>query len=104
MSVENQKPWQEEEQKSEVITIEPALFKVIMHNDDFTTMDFVVDVLMRIFNMNAALAYKTMLEIHNKGQAVCGIFTFDIARTKIEQVHQEARSCGFPLLCTLEEV
>ena len=96
-------PLKQKEELSEILTIEPAMFKVLMHNDDFTTMDFVIEMLIRIFSLEPYIAEKKMLEIHRSGIAICGIFTYDIARTKIEQVHREARAREFPLLCTMEE-
>jgi ATP-dependent Clp protease adaptor protein ClpS len=84
-------------------TKEPALFKVFLLNDDYTTMDFVVSVLERIFKKNPSEAMHVMLAVHNQGQAVCGIYTREIAETKVEQVHQQARAEGHPLKCYIEE-
>ena len=80
----------------------PNLFKVIMHNDDYTTMDFVIEVLQSIFHKESAEATFLMLQIHRRGQALCGLFPFEIAETKVSKVHKQARAAGFPLLCTLE--
>ncbi|HOJ49646.1 MAG TPA: ATP-dependent Clp protease adaptor ClpS [Spirochaetota bacterium] len=82
---------------------EPKLYKVIMHNDDITTMDFVVKVLIEIFNKPPYEAIEIMLFIHNNGQAIVGKYIFDIAMTKIEETHNLARENGFPLKCTIEE-
>jgi ATP-dependent Clp protease adaptor protein ClpS len=82
---------------------EPKLYRVILHNDNFTTMDFVVEVLMKVFHMPAAQATKIMLDVHKKGKGVCGVFTYDIARTKVNQVHEMARSRDFPLKSSYEE-
>ncbi|PIE68682.1 MAG: ATP-dependent Clp protease adaptor ClpS [Deltaproteobacteria bacterium] len=83
---------------------EPRRFKVLMHNDDYTTMDFVVEVLRRIFHKNEAEAHLIMMNIHKKGVGLCGIYTAEIAETKVSLVHASAQSKGYPLACTLEEV
>lgn len=82
---------------------EPKLYKVIMHNDHYTTMDFVVEVIIKVFNKPAAEATKIMLDIHHRGKGVCGVFTYDIAATKVAVVHQMARKREFPLKCSFEE-
>ena len=82
---------------------EPRMFKVLLHNDDYTSMDFVVDILTRIFHKTQAQAEQIMLQIHEKNKAVCGIYTFEIAQTKAEQVKQLAKENEFPLLATIEE-
>ena len=84
-------------------TTEPNLYKVIMHNDNYTTMDFVIETLMKIFNKSAAEATKIMMDIHKKGKGICGIFTYDIAMTKVSQVHKMAKKSEFPLKCSYEE-
>lgn len=80
----------------------PNLFKVFMHNDDYTTMDFVIEVLQSIFHKESAEATSLMLQIHRRGQALCGLYPFEIAETKVAKVHKQAREGGFPLRCTLE--
>ncbi len=82
---------------------EPKMFKVFLHNDDYTSMDFVVEVLMGIFHKSHAQAEQIMLQIHEKDKAVCGVYTFEIAQTKVEQVKQLAKQNEFPLLATIEE-
>ena len=82
---------------------EPQMFRVLLHNDDYTSMDFVVDILMRIFHKTQAQAEQIMLQIHEKKKAVCGVFSFEIAQTKAEQVKQLAKQNEFPLLATIEE-
>lgn len=82
---------------------EPAKYKVVLHNDDYTSMDFVVDILMRIFYKNYEEAQRIMLQVHENGKAVCGIYSFEIAQTKAQQVKQLAKQSGFPLLATIEE-
>lgn len=82
----------------------PKLFKVLLHNDDYSTMEFVIEVLNKVFKMPAAKATKIMLDVHKKGVGVCGIYTFDIATTKVEQVHKMAKQKEFPLRSSSEEV
>src|SRR5512137_1256540 len=82
---------------------EPKMFRVILHNDHYTTMDFVVEVLMKVFHMPAARAVQVMLDVHKKGAGMCGVYTLDIAVTKVGQVHQMARAREYPLKCSYEE-
>ena len=82
----------------------PSLYKVIMLNDDFTPMDFVVYLLKTFFQKNNDEASKIMLEIHNKGSGICGVFTYEIAETKILKVINTSRNNGFPLFCILEKI
>lgn len=82
----------------------PAMYKVILNNDDYTPMDFVIDVLMQFFNMDAEKANQLMLTVHYRGKAVCGIYTADIAETKVMVVNQYARKNQHPLLCSMEQV
>lgn len=83
--------------------MKPPLYKVILLNDDFTPMDFVVEVLMRFFTMNEEKATQIMLHVHTRGVGVCGVFTRDVAETKVQQVNEYSRSHQHPLLCTMEE-
>ena len=83
-------------------TQKPRLYKVIMHNDNYTTMDFVVLVLMKIFRKSEQEAQNLMLQVHRVGYAQCGVFTYDVALTKINEVHQMAKENEFPLRCTCE--
>ena len=82
---------------------EPQMFKVLLHNDDYTSMDFVVEVLVGIFHKTRAQAEQIMLQIHEKDKAVCGVYSLEIAQTKAEQVKQRAKQNEFPLLATIEE-
>lgn len=82
----------------------PAMYQVMLHNDDYTPMEFVVLVLEMFFNMAPARANVVMYEVHTQGLAVCGIFTRDFAETKVSQVTEFARENNFPLLCTMERV
>ncbi len=81
----------------------PGMFKVILFNDDYTTMEFVIEVLQRFFAINRERAQQIMLKVHNDGSAVCGIYTRDVAETKVAQVTEFAQQHGHPLRCTLEE-
>jgi ATP-dependent Clp protease adaptor protein ClpS len=83
---------------------EPRMFRVLLHNDHYTTMDFVVEVLMKIFHKPAAEATKIMLDVHKKGQGVCGVYIYDVAVTKVSQVHRTAKQRGFPLKSSYEEL
>ena len=83
---------------------EPSTYRVIMHNDDFTPMEFVVAVLESFFNMERALATKIMYEIHMAGKAICGVYSKDVAETKANQVMEYARNQEHPLLCSTEVV
>ena len=80
----------------------PPLYKVIMLNDDYTPMEFVVHVLENFFNANRPTATRIMLEVHTQGKGVCGIFTHEIAETKVKHVNAYARNHEHPLLCTTE--
>jgi ATP-dependent Clp protease adaptor protein ClpS len=82
---------------------QPPLFQVILLNDDYTPMEFVVDVLERFFGLNRPNATRVMLEVHTRGKGVCGVFTHEIAETKVAQVTTYARDNQHPLMCTLEE-
>ncbi len=90
--------------KTEKQVSTPSLFKVLMHNDDYTTMEFVIEVLQGIFHKSATEAEKIMLTIHFQGFGHCGTFPYAIAETKADQVRRQARKAGFPLRCSLEEV
>ncbi len=82
---------------------EPKQYRVILHNDDYTTMDFVIEVLVTVFHKPTAEATKIMLDVHKKGKGICGVYTYDIAATKAAQVHQMASMREYPLKCSLEE-
>ena len=97
------------ERESDVITQtrpkleKPKLFKVILHNDDFTTMDFVVFVLEYVFNRTDAEAFTIMLKVHNEGLGIAGIYPYEIANMKSEKAMNLAKAREYPLLCTVEE-
>jgi ATP-dependent Clp protease adaptor protein ClpS len=81
----------------------PPLFKVLLHNDDYTTMDFVVWVLVSVFGMAEEQAIQVMLNVHVKGVGVAGIYTYEIAEMKVEKTTALAHEHEFPLLCTMEQ-
>jgi len=81
----------------------PPMYKVLLLNDDYTPMEFVVDVLTRFFQMDREKATRIMLHVHTRGRGVCGVFTKDVAETKVYQVNEFAREHQHPLLCTMEE-
>ncbi|MBS0367217.1 MAG: ATP-dependent Clp protease adapter ClpS [Proteobacteria bacterium] len=81
----------------------PPLYHVVLLNDDYTPMEFVVDVLEKFFAMNRPAATRIMLEVHTSGKGVCGVFTYEIAETKVAQVTSYAHDHQHPLMCTLEE-
>jgi ATP-dependent Clp protease adaptor protein ClpS len=83
-------------------TAAPRRFKVVFHNDDFTTMEFVIAVLRQFFHKNEAEAVHIMLTVHQKGKAVAGVFTRDVAETKVSEVMKHARERGMPLMLTTE--
>lgn len=80
----------------------PSMYKVVLHNDDFTPMEFVVEVLQSFFQLDSETAVQVMLTVHTRGKATCGVFTRDIAETKSHQVNEYARECQHPLLCDVE--
>jgi len=82
---------------------EPPMFRVILLNDDYTTMEFVVEVLVNVFHKTEAQATQIMLDVHRQGKGVCGIYAQDIAITKVNQVRQMAKQYSFPLQCSFEE-
>jgi len=90
-------------ERKEQKTEPPPMFQVILLNDDYTPMEFVVDVLQRIFGMDRTKATRIMLEVHTRGKGVCGVYTHEIAETKVAQVNAYSRQHQHPLLCTMEE-
>jgi ATP-dependent Clp protease adaptor protein ClpS len=81
----------------------PPLYKVLLHNDDYTTMEFVVLVLRDVFNKSELDAFRIMMSVHLQGIGVAGVYTYEIAEAKVNKVTDLARSRQFPLLCTMEE-
>jgi ATP-dependent Clp protease adaptor protein ClpS len=84
-------------------TKKPSMYKVLMLNDDYTPMEFVVHVLERFFNKNREEATRIMLHVHQRGVGVCGVFTYEVAETKVQQTMDLARKNQHPLQCTLEK-
>jgi ATP-dependent Clp protease adaptor protein ClpS len=82
---------------------EPSMYKVLLHNDDYTTMEFVVEILMLVFNKSPEDAVRIMLNVHQKGIGICGVYTYEVSETKVNSVHALARQHGFPLKCTMEK-
>ena len=83
-------------------TKRPELYKVLLLNDDYTTMDFVIEVLETIFNKQPAEAFRIMMMVHTQGRGLCGVYPFEIAETKVEAVINRARDSGFPLKAAME--
>ncbi len=89
--------------KPETKTKKPSMYKVLLLNDDFTPMEFVVHILQRYFRMTIEQATEVMLHVHQKGVGVCGVFTYEVAETKVNQVLSFAKQNEHPLQCTLEK-
>lgn len=102
MSDSNTNNQHDQSPESDTSTKEPSLYSVYLLNDDFTTQDFVIDVLVQFFFKSEEEAFKIMLDVHNKGRALVGVFTKEIAETKVFLVHQAAKENNFPLKCVME--
>lgn len=89
--------------ESEARLEKPPLFKVLLHNDDFTTMEFVIFVLLSVFHKTEPEAFYTMMKVHREGVGIAGVYTYEIANMKAEKTLSLARAHEFPLLCTVEE-
>jgi len=83
---------------------EPRNYQVLLHNDDYTTMEFVVSILMEVFLKTAEQATAIMLAVHKRGVGIAGVYPLEIAETKVAAVREKAKEAGFPLRCTLQEV
>jgi ATP-dependent Clp protease adaptor protein ClpS len=90
--------------ESETRLKRPPLYQVVLHNDDFTTMEFVVYVLQNVFQRSEPDAFRIMLQVHLEGVGVAGVYTYEIAEMKVSKVTELARANEFPLLCTIEEM
>lgn len=90
-------------EKTRQKTQEPTLYKVILHNDNYTTMEFVVHVLETVFQKSPAEAFRVMMQVHVEGQGLCGHYPWEIAETKASTVHELAQSQGFPLRASVEK-
>jgi ATP-dependent Clp protease adaptor protein ClpS len=95
-------PIEEVKSEDEIRLDEPPLYRVLLLNDDYTTMDFVVAVLQRVFHKSEGEATRIMLNVHQQGAGLCGLYPFEIAETKVDAVETLARENGFPLKCTME--
>lgn len=84
-------------------TQHPPMYRVLLHNDDYTTMEFVVEILMIVFHKSPETAAKIMLNVHQQGVGICGTYSHEIAETKVDTVHNLARESGFPLRCSMEQ-
>ena len=90
-------------EKTRPKTQKPQLYRVLLHNDDYTTMQFVIEVLETIFHKSPAEAFRVMMHVHTRGHGVCGAYPHEIAETKVALVHENARANGFPLRASMEE-
>ncbi len=102
MSADEQRPEGEVLERTRTKVAQPDLYKVILLNDDYTTMDFVVEVLETVFLKRPAEAYHIMMQVHTQGRGLCGVYPFEIAETKVSAVQTLARQHGFPLQATVE--
>jgi len=98
--IENQHDYEVDE---DIELKKPNMYRVLLLNDDYTSMEFVVSTLMDIFHKNEKEAYEIMLRIHNRGSGLCGVYTYEIAETKVAQVLNSAKKSKFPLRATFEE-
>jgi ATP-dependent Clp protease adaptor protein ClpS len=90
-------------EKTQPRTRKPPLYRVLLHNDDYTTMQFVVEVLEGIFNKSPAEAFRIMMHVHTRGHGICGTYPHEVAETKVALVHDHAKDAGFPLRASMEE-
>jgi ATP-dependent Clp protease adaptor protein ClpS len=90
-------------EKTRKKTKRPRLYRVILHNDDYTTMEFVIEVLESIFMKSPAEAFRIMLHVHTRGHGICGAYPYEVAETKVGLVHDRAQENGYPLRASMEE-
>ena len=100
---DEKKPGGEVLEKTKPKTKKPTLFKVLLHNDDYTTMHFVVEILESVFHKSPAEAHRIMMHVHTRGFGICGVYPYEVAETKVGLVHDRARDEGFPLRASMEE-
>jgi len=93
----------EHQNESENLLEHPKQYKVFLLNDDYTSMDFVVDIVMKVFRRTFHDAHRIMMEVHEKGRGLCGTYSYEVAETKVHQVATAARENGFPLKAIIEE-
>jgi ATP-dependent Clp protease adaptor protein ClpS len=79
------------------------MYRVLLHNDDYTSMEFVIEILMVVFSKSPEAAARIMLNVHQKGVGVCGVYSHEFAETKVDTVHNLARESGYPLRCSMEQ-
>jgi ATP-dependent Clp protease adaptor protein ClpS len=102
MSEKPQKPAGEVLERTKPVVIEPTLYKVVLHNDDYTTMEFVIEILETVFNKQPAEAFRIMMQVHTQQRGICGLYPYEVAETKTATVHEMAKSSGFPLRASIE--
>ena len=103
MADRRDQPGGEVQERTRIETQEPPLYNVILLNDDYTTMDFVIEVLETLFNKSPAEAFRIMMNVHRNGRGLAGVYPYEVAETKVEKVLMLAREAGFPLRATIEE-
>ena len=89
-------------EKTRPKTEEPKLYKVLLHNDDYTTMEFVIVILESVFTKSPAEAYRIMMHVHTEGTGIAGVYPFEVAETKLVMVEERAKEAGHPLRCSIE--
>ena len=102
MSEKPQEPGGEILERTKPVLNEPTLYKVVLHNDDYTTMEFVIEVLETVFNKQPAEAYRIMMQVHTQERGLCGLYPHEVAETKTATVHEMAKASGFPLRASVE--
>lgn len=102
MTEKTQQPDGEILERTKPDVTEPPLYRVVLHNDDYSTMEFVIEVLETIFNKQPAEAYRIMLQVHTQQRGLCGLYPYEVAETKVAAVHEAAKTNGFPLRSSME--
>ena len=103
MTEKPQQPGGEVLERTRPLVQHARLYRVILHNDDYTTMEFVVQILETVFNKQPAEAFRIMMQVHTQDRGICGVYPYEIAETKLTTVHELARANGFPLRGSMEE-
>ena len=102
MAQDQQQPGGATLERTRPATQEPTLYRVFLHNDDYTTMEFVVQLLETVFHKQPAAAYRIMMQVHTQGQGLCGVYPYEVAETKVATVRDIAQHQGFPLQVSME--